>query len=158
MNDVKGIDMNAPLHFTECGLDNVYLVNGFHFGQTGNGEEVLVIQDLNGLHVAIARAIVESPHPLDAKTFKFLRKHLDMAQRQVAEMFDVSEESVSLWERARQPLPKYADIILRTWVKEKCSGNAELVHLIERYNELDRSEHEDALRLQLEQDSWRSAA
>ena len=29
------------LHFKECGLDNVYLVNGYRFGQTGNGEEVL---------------------------------------------------------------------------------------------------------------------
>lgn len=148
----------AQLHFTECGLDNVYLVNGFHFGQTGNGEEVLVIQDLAGLHAAIALAVVENPTPLDAKTFKFLRKHLDMAQRQVAELFDISEEMVSLWERARNPVPKYADIILRTMVKEKCSGNAELVRLIERYNEMDRDEHEEQLRLQLESDSWREAA
>ena len=66
--------MNAALHFTDCGLDNVYLVNGFHYGQTGNGEEVLVIQDLAGLHVAIARVVTESPQQLDAKTFKFLRK------------------------------------------------------------------------------------
>ena len=150
--------MNAPLHFTDCGLDNVYLVNGFHFGQTGNGEEVLVIQDLAGLHGAIARAVSSSPQQLDAKTFRFLRKHLDMAQRQIADMLGVSEESVSLWERARQPVPKYADLILRTMVKEKCSGNAELVRAIERYNELDRDEHEAELRLQLDHDSWREAA
>lgn len=150
--------MNAALHFTDCGLDNVYLVNGFHYGQTGNGEEVLVIQDLTGLHVAIARVVTESPQQLDAKTFKFLRKHLDMAQRQIAEVLGVTEESVSLWERARQPVPKYADLILRTLVKEKCSGNAELVRAIERYNELDRDEHEDQLRLQLDQDAWREAA
>lgn len=146
------------LHFKECGLDNVYLVNGYHYGQTGNGEEVLVIQDLAGLHAAIAQAVVASTAPLDAKTFKYLRKHLDMAQRQVAELLGMSEESVSLWERARQPVPKYADIIIRTMVKEKCSGNAELIGLVERYNELDRSEHEDLLRLRLDKDAWRAAA
>lgn len=150
--------MSAPLHFTECGLDNVYLVNGFHWGQTGNGEEVLVIQDLTGLHVAIARAIAESAQQLDAKTFRFLRKHLDMAQRQIAEVLGVSEDIVSLWERARQPIPRYADLIIRTMTIEKCSGNAELIKAIERYNELDRDEHEEELRLQLDQDSWREAA
>jgi putative transcriptional regulator len=150
--------MNATLHFTDCGLDNVYLVNGFHFGQTGNGEEVLVIQDLDGLHAAIAKSVSSSSHPLDAKTFRFLRKHLDMAQRQIAEMLGVSEDIVSLWERARQPVPRYADLILRTMVKEKCSGNAELVRAIERYNELDRDDHEAELRLQLDQDSWKEAA
>lgn len=149
---------STSLHFTACGLDNVYLVNGFHYGRTGNGEEVVVIQDLDGLHSAIALAIAESSSALDAKTFKYLRKHLDMAQRQIGDLLGMSEDTVSLWERARQPVPKSADIILRTMVKEKCSGNAELMRLIERYNELDRDEHEQTLRLQLEQDEWRTAA
>lgn len=152
------MNVNGMLHFPTCGLDNVYLLNGYHYGRTGNGEEVLVIQDLIGLHKAIAQAIVETSSPLDAKTFKYLRKHMDMAQRQVAEMLGVSEETVSLWERARQPVPKSADLILRTLVKEKCSGNAELVRLVERYNELDRDDHEQTLRLQLNEASWRSAA
>jgi len=146
------------LHFKECGLDNVYLINGYRFGQTGNGEEVLLIEDLPGLHAAIAKAVVESPAHLDAKTFKYLRKHLDMAQRQVADLLGMSEESVSLWERARQPLPKYADIIIRTMVKEKCSGNAELIGLVERYNELDRTVQEDSLRLRLDHNAWSAAA
>ncbi|PJK07969.1 transcriptional regulator [Lysobacteraceae bacterium NML95-0200] len=150
--------MKDALHFTECGLDNVYLMNGFRYGQTSNGEEVLIIQDLPGLHAAIAMSVVDSPEPLNAKTFKYLRKQVDMAQRQLAGILGVEEGTVSLWERGKQPVPKSADIILRLMVRETCNGNARLVELIERFNALDRVVHENMLQLQIENDHWQACA
>ena len=41
-------------HYTESGLDNVYLVNGFEFIPSPSGKSV-VIQDIDGLHNAIGR-------------------------------------------------------------------------------------------------------
>lgn len=61
-----------------------------------------------------------------------------MSQRQVAQMLDVEEQTVSLWERVRHPLPQHADLLIRALIKEKASGNPELGKLIQRFNTLDR--------------------
>ena len=37
-----------PLHYKQCGLDDVYLLNGFT-RETINGEEYVTIEDLDGL-------------------------------------------------------------------------------------------------------------
>lgn len=50
-------------HYTESGLQNVYLVNGFTV-ETFDGEEYTSIDDMNGLHKTIAAAIIDSPTPL----------------------------------------------------------------------------------------------
>lgn len=121
-----------------CGLDNIYLQNGYTVSKLQSGDEVISIEDIEGLHCAIALVIADSAAALDAKTFKFLRKELDMSQRQVAQMLDVEEQTVSLWERARHPLPQHADLLIRALIKEKASGNAELSKLIQRFNALDR--------------------
>lgn len=128
----------ALFRYKGCGLDNVYLANGYRETVSAAGEKGLFIEDLEGLHRAIASAVVDSSNPLDPQSFKFLRKELDMSQRQIASFFGVEEQTVSLWERARQPIPQSADIFLRTLVKETCSGNAELKKVIERFNRLDR--------------------
>ncbi|HET6632020.1 MAG TPA: helix-turn-helix domain-containing protein [Rhodanobacteraceae bacterium] len=132
-----------------CGLDNVYLRNGYTSGRTKSGEEVVSIQDVDGLHCALATAIIDSPSSLDAKTFKFLRKELDMSQRQLAHIFDVEEQTVSLWERARTPVPQQVDLLLRALVKETMSGNAELRAMIQRFNSLDRAARAAEARIEM---------
>lgn len=121
-----------------CGLENIFLVNGFAVRKLRNGSEIVAIEDVEGLHRAIALNIVESGRPLDGRTFRFLRKELDMAQRQVASMLGVEEQTVSLWERERKSVPQHADLMLRALTKETLSGHAELKALIERFNSLDR--------------------
>ena len=123
-----------------CGLDNVYLTNGYRKTVSTAGQEGLFIEDIEGLHHAIAIVIVDSSTPLDAMTFKFLRKELDMSQRQIAKTLGVEEQTVSLWERARAPIPQSAEIFLRTLTKEICSGNAEMLRIVERINTLDRDD------------------
>jgi DNA-binding transcriptional regulator YiaG len=136
------------LRYKGCGLDNVYLRNGYRWAVIG-GEQTLIVEDMQGLHRTIALFIVDSPLPLDAKTFRFLRKELDMSQRQLASVFGVDEQSVSLWERARTPIPQSADLILRALTMETCSGNAELKRLIERGNSLDRDLRDLEARIEL---------
>lgn len=152
------MNMNDSIRYRGCGLDNVYLVNGFRYMSLASGQEVLHIEDIPGLHRAIAEAIVDSPIDLDAKTFKFLRKEQDMSQRQLAEILGVEEQTVSNWERAKTPIPKYASLVLRTLTKEKCGGNAVLMSVIEHMNKLDRERHQDEIRLGMAEDVWRQAA
>jgi hypothetical protein len=41
-----------PLHYTACGLDNVYLLNGFK-REIIDGEEYVTIEDMDGLWRAL---------------------------------------------------------------------------------------------------------
>ena len=50
---------NEIYHYTECGLDGVYLVNGFDFVNGASGRRV-VIKDIDGLHAAIGRKLIDS--------------------------------------------------------------------------------------------------
>ena len=129
---------DGSLRYTGCGLENVFLRNGFQVYEGKDGEERVLIQDLEGLHRAIAAAVASSPAPLDAKTFRFLRKEQDMSQRQIAAILGVEEQTVSGWERARYPIPQSADLVLKGLTNECLNGNAELGRMIERFNSLDR--------------------
>ena len=55
--------MTERYHYTECGLDYVYLVNGYTWHQTPYGRGVS-IEDADGLHDAIALGVIISPHAL----------------------------------------------------------------------------------------------
>lgn len=50
-------------HYTESGLSNVYLKNGVTV-EVVDGEEYTSIDDMNGLHSAIAQTIVNTNKPL----------------------------------------------------------------------------------------------
>ena len=142
------------------GLDNVYLRNGYEFRQTDSGLEVVCIDDVMGLHRAIARSVCDLRRPPAPKEFKFLRKELDLSQRQAATMLGVDEQTVSLWERGNSPLNPAAEMLLRVLMKETLSGNAEVKSALERYCELDREERESqkALEFEIRQQDWGLAA
>lgn len=153
------MNINEAIRYQGCGLDNVYLVNGYKYTRLPSGQEVLHIEDIPGLHRAIASVIVDSPVDLDAKTFKFLRKEQDMSQRQLAEILGVEEQTVSNWERAKTPIPRYAALLLRALAKERCGGNAALMTVIEHMNRLDRQRHHAEIRLCMaDDDVWQSVA
>jgi putative transcriptional regulator len=53
-------------HYRECGLDNIYLLNGFDPVETPRGVSVQ-IRDREGLHLAIGRCLVRA-HTCAEKT------------------------------------------------------------------------------------------
>lgn len=144
-----------------CGLDNIHLRNGYEMRRTESGSEVVWIDDVKGLHRAIAQCVCDLARPLSAKEFKFLRKELDLSQRQVATMLCIDEQTVSLWERGNSPINPAAEMLLRLLMKETLSGNAEVKGALERLCEIDRKEREGAvpsLEFEMRQHDWRLAA
>jgi DNA-binding transcriptional regulator YiaG len=140
-----------------CGLDNVYLVNGYTSRKLRSGEEIVAIEDIAGLHRAIALMLIESAPALDGKQFRFLRKELELSQRAVALILGNDEQTISLWERRTEPVPQPADLVLRALAKETLSGHPELKKLIERFNSLDREQRAIELQLKFEKeadDGW----
>ena len=67
----------TPYHYTESGLDNIYLLNGVHT-IAEDGDTFTSINDLEQLHLQIAKTLVDKHSALAAKEFKFLRVELNM--------------------------------------------------------------------------------
>ena len=62
------------LQYKGCGLDNVYLANGYERRTTNSGIEVVHIEDRVGLHRTIALTVAMNPLHIDGAEFRFLRK------------------------------------------------------------------------------------
>ena len=141
-------------HYTESGLQNIWLSNGFHKKRVPGGIAVS-IDDADGLHSSIGRALVMRPH-LTGADLRFLRKALGLSQTRLGELVGASEESVSLWER-RGTMPKSADRLVRAIYLEKLDGPVRIAEMIERLLALD-SPAEEELVLEHTTTGWKIAA
>ncbi len=122
--------MTKYFQYTACGLDNVWLANGYKVKATRHGDAVAV-NDVDGLHKLIAQTLIEKKGRLTGKEFRFLRTQLGVSQEALGAMLDFSENAVSLWER-KDTVPAACDQWLRMCVLVKLEGNAKLADAIAR--------------------------
>ena len=123
-------------HYTECGLDNVWLENGYAVKKTAYGKATSV-DDAMGLHQVLAMELTQKKGRVTGKELRFMRTTLGMSQEGLGKWVGATEQSVSLWERTGK-VPQYADSILRLLVSEKLNGNSKLTEVIERINTVER--------------------
>lgn len=109
-------------HYTESGLPNVYLVNGFTV-RTLNGEEYTSVDDMNGLHKTIANAIIDSPKPLNHQEFRFLRIEMNVSQKTLGARFGVTEQTIASYEKGESSIPRTTDAVLRSLYMESQQKN-----------------------------------
>jgi DNA-binding transcriptional regulator YiaG len=131
--------MKNGYRYTESGLTNVWLANGYTIRKTKYGDGVS-IHDMDGLHRALGRALSNKPR-LTGTEVRFLRKEMGLSQRGLGELLGVTDQAVSLWERKGQ-LPKTADRLLRLIYVEHDRGNAPIRTTIQRINEMDSQDRE----------------
>lgn len=141
-------------HYTESGLQNVHLANGYKTRQTANGMAVAIV-DADGLHEAIGRRIAGKGYMTGAE-FRFLRKELDLSQTRFANWIGLTEDAVSLWER-RGRVPKMACRFMQTMYLEKVDGNVHIAETVERLANMDREEAENMV-FEDTETGWRIAA
>ena len=134
--------MKNGYHYTESGLKNVWLANGFTSRKSKYGDGVS-IHDVDGLHRVLARALANKPH-LTGTEIRFLRKEMGLSQRGLGDLLGVTDQAVSLWERKGR-LPKTADRLLRLIYVEHDKGNAPIRATIKRINDLDLSNLEQII-------------
>ena len=134
--------MKKGYHYTESGLANVWLANGYTIRKTKYGEGVS-IQDSDGLHRALARALSNKPR-LSGTEVRFLRKEMGLSQRGLGELLGVTDQAVALWERKGR-LPKTADRLLRLIYVEHDRGNAPIRTTIQRINDMDAQDREQII-------------
>ncbi|MDD2608829.1 MAG: transcriptional regulator [Giesbergeria sp.] len=141
-------------HYTESGLQNIWLANGYAKRTTAQGEAV-AIHALDTLHNAIGRILATRPK-LTGAGLRFLRQELGLSQKRLGDTVGASEETVSLWER-RGRIPKSADRIVRAIYLEHLDGNVHVTQMIQRLIELDEKPDEKLVFAETDQ-GWRMAA
>jgi DNA-binding transcriptional regulator YiaG len=104
----KGEFSEQPLHYKGCGLDDVYLLNGFEL--KGDG---CVIHDMDGLHTAIGLHIVTKRKVITPKELRFLRNQMDLSQRELGDIIGQSSQQVARWEKGQSEIPGPAERLVR---------------------------------------------
>lgn len=110
-------------HYTECGLDDVWLENGYTLHRTAYGEG-LSIRDSAGLHRAIGGWLIARPKPIDGAGLRFIRLEMELTQHELATLLGATEQALRRWEKARrQAVQGPADRLLRA-IYAECLGKA----------------------------------
>jgi DNA-binding transcriptional regulator YiaG len=99
-------------HFTECGLDNIYLINGFEITKN-SGDEEIYIHDIHGLLKAIGMMLINKKGLLLGNEIKFIRTALDFSQNILARYIGCTYQTILLWEKDKTPISKTADRLLK---------------------------------------------
>ena len=145
-------------HYTGCGLENVFLHNGFeehhdpHYGKTVSVEAV------RDLHTLIGLELVRYKTRLAGDEIRFLRKDLDMTQKRLAEILGTSDQTFANWEKGKSPIRKTADRLLRALYREFKSDNQTIIEAVEFLNNCDREETERQLTFEETDEGWRMVA
>lgn len=143
-------------HYQECGLRNVWLVNGYDMHTTPYGDGVS-IHDIEGLHRAIARGLVNKAAKLTGSELRFLRKEMGLSQAKLALILGNEDQTVALWEK-RGTQPKIADRFVRALYREFVEGNAHIRDMIDLLVDADREEREERINFVQGSQGWKVAA
>lgn len=142
-------------HYKTCGLDSVYLVNGYHEIETAEGNAISIV-NLEGLHRAIAHSIVEMPRRLKGAEIRFLRVEMGLSQKRLASLMEKTDQTIANWEKGETPVTKEADMFIRQLYRQSVGEDPAFSELLKRINDLD---HEiTRLEMQIANDHWSAAA
>ncbi|MGH6735015.1 MAG: helix-turn-helix domain-containing protein [Methyloceanibacter sp.] len=155
---------NGIYHYTECGLDTVFLVNGYSYNKTSGGKTV-TIHDVDGLHRVIGLALVSQRERLSGKELRYLRTELLLSQAMLAKILGVRELTIGRWEKGQTEIPVSAEAIVRMLFAESVGEKKGRVKdLLERIadleDEIDRCKSARHTRLTLDESKgrWTSQA
>lgn len=123
-------------HYTDGGLRNVWLTNGYVIQDTKYGKAVS-FHDLDGLTKAICLALANKPNKLTGAEFRFIRTNMLLSQKSLGQMMEYTEQAVAKWEKTGK-IPKAVEFYLRSLYLYRHDGNQKIRAMIDTVNELDR--------------------
>ena len=147
---------NEPYHYEECGLDDVYLLNGFTVHKTPYGNGVSV-SDADALHKAIALHICADKPLISGKEFRFLRKLMDMTQAEMAILFGCDAQTVARWEKGESDIKGTIDRIIRILSLGYIKGAIDPLEVVTRISNIDDKTDID-MSFKVTQGGWKPTA
>lgn len=144
------------LHYTDCGLDNIYLSNGFE-RESHEGEDYISIHNMDGLHI-----VLEKTAPNGGEV-RFLRTEMGLSQQELGAKLGVSDQSVARWEKGHTDIPGTAIFSFKVLyifsITPEDERNVILEEFIEALDDLARlNEIGDSIRLVYTNEKWADAA
>lgn len=138
-------------HYTECGLEDVWLENGFAEADGKMGRTVSFM-DVDGLHALIGEAIATNKSRLRPSEIRFLRHELDLSQSTLATLLGTEEQNVYRWEADKAKIPGPAQKLLAILYLESIKHDSGIREPLERLSRLGAEDHR-SIYLQW-QDGW----
>ena len=149
---------NRAYHYTESGLDNVFLRGGYEYQKTEGGRTV-AFHDIEGLHRAIGLALVNTHQRLSGRELRFLRTEMLLSQAGLADYLGVRELTIGRWEKGQSEIPLSADALVRMLFLESVGHRKGRVRdLLERMADLEDEIDRRQLTLEKSNGEWVSQA
>jgi DNA-binding transcriptional regulator YiaG len=120
-------------HYTESGLPNVWIEN-VDVKNDDAGEEVYRIQQIRGLHKAIAETLVSHRVGMSGRELRFLRSEMGLTQAELGEILHKEGLTVGRWERGESPIDPNAETVIRLLAIERLELNSKGVEDIAAYS------------------------
>lgn len=125
------INGGGMYHYVGCGLDYVWLKDGFDYRDTTRGRLVR-IHDRDGLHAAIARWVVSNPARIRGQEVRFLRSMLGLSQDGLGKLLNQTRVNIARWELARnKAIPAATDKWLRIVYTKRSEGDQAVCKLVD---------------------------
>ena len=143
-------------HYLECGLQNIWLENGFDIIEDLDYGECVSITDTKGLHRAIGHNLINNNPKLTGAEFRFLRKELDLSQSALAELIGNDEQAIARWKK-KGSTPKWADRLIRILAQDYYGEKGGVKALIDRIRSIDQGKQERQV-FKDDETGWKKAA
>lgn len=101
-----------PYPYRACGLDNIFLLNGYDVHEH-DGESAVSVKQEDELLQAIGRHVVFTRKALSGKEIRFLRNVLDMTQNELANKLGTTAQTLARWEKGEFEITGPAEKLLR---------------------------------------------
>lgn len=124
-------------HYTDGGLRNVWLANGYEIKKTPFGEGV-TFHNLDGLTESICIALTNKAGVLTGSEFRYIRSAgMLLSQPALGKLMGIDGQSVARWEKTNK-VPRWADKLVRLLYTAQAEGNEPIAKAVERIKTVER--------------------
>jgi len=124
-------------HYTDGGLRNVWLANGYEITQTPYGEGVS-FHNVDGLTRSICMALTRKTSPLTGAEFRYIRSAgMLLSQPALGKLMGIDGQSVARWEKTSK-VPLWADKLVRLLYAAQVNGDEPIAKAVERIKTVER--------------------
>ncbi|WP_305843184.1 helix-turn-helix domain-containing protein [Photobacterium leiognathi] len=142
-------------HYTESGLDNIYLVNGYEVTEE-DGEEYISYTNFDGIQQAIAVAICNQKSWMTPQQLKFIRKEFNLSQSALGLLLYCDRQSIARWEKGETDIPALADITLRALYLESIQEESHVRLTIDSLVDAEIADMQASIHLEEKDGKWKA--
>jgi DNA-binding transcriptional regulator YiaG len=124
-------------HYTDGGLRNVWLANGYQIKKTAFGDAV-TFHDGDGLTQAICQALGGKIGILTGVELRYIRSGgMGLSQPALAKLMGIDGQSIARWEKSGK-VPRWADKLVRLLYAAHAQGNEPICRVMDRIKTVER--------------------